>query len=90
VALGRIRDVYDGDPSSDGDEVRTADGVRHLPSGSEAVIVGVAAPQRVTDDFYRAEAFWFYDGLSSVGWKYTVSFDNGSWRVDTEKMLWIS
>src|SRR5512134_3304187 len=41
----------------------TAEGVRHLPSGSEAVIVGVAAPQRVTDDFYRAEAFWFYDGL---------------------------
>jgi hypothetical protein len=68
----------------------TAEGVRHRPSGSEAVIVGVAVPQRVSDDFYRAEAFWFYDGFGSVGWKYTVSLEDGKWRVDTEKMLWIS
>ena len=69
---------------------RTRDGVRHRPSGAAAVIIGVAAPRRSTDDFCRVEAFWFYDGLSSVGWLYTVSLDKGIWGVDTEKRLWIS
>ena len=54
------------------------------------MIIGVAAPRRATDNFCRVEAFWFYDGLSSVGWLYTVSLDKAKWGVDTEKMLWIS
>ena len=69
---------------------RTRDGVRHRRSGAPAVIIGVSAPRCVAEEFCRIEAFWFYDGLSSVGLLYTVSFDEGRWTVDTEKMLWIS
>lgn len=68
----------------------TEGGVRHRPSGSPAVLLRVAAPRRSADDFCRIEAEWFYDGLSSVGWRYTVSRDKGKWIVDTEKLLWIS
>lgn len=65
-------------------------GVVHRPTGRRAVIIGVARPEWVSRDFVRVQGGWFYNGLNAVGWRYTASFHNGFWSVDTETFLWVS
>ena|ERR1700694_2248374 len=65
-------------------------GVMHRPTRRQAVIIGVARAEWVSSDFVRVEGGWFYNGVNAVGWKYTLSFHDGLWTVDTEKFLWVS
>jgi hypothetical protein len=65
-------------------------GVRHRPSGADAVRIGVARVHRVSATFVKVEGGWFYSALNAVGWRYTLSRVGSAWVVDTETFLWIS
>jgi hypothetical protein len=70
--------------------ISTEDGYFVGDPPTRAGVVGVAAPQWVSDDFVRVQGAWYVGPFFASGYRYTVSYAKRSWHVDTVTFLWIS
>jgi hypothetical protein len=55
-----------------------------------AVLIGAGAPEWVDDEFVRIEGAWYVGPFYAAGSRYTVSFAQGKWRVDTVAFTWVA
>jgi hypothetical protein len=65
-------------------------GLRLAATGERAVLIGVGTPEWTRSSLAKVEGVWYLGPLYAAGSRYTVSFADGRWRVDTAKFTWVS
>jgi len=64
--------------------------VTERATGMKAVLIGVAEPTRIRDDFARVEAGRYWWELAMLSREYRLTRVRGRWLVNAPRTLWIS
>lgn len=65
-------------------------GVVDKQTGERGVILYAGDIEWISPTKARVEGGYYANGLAAAGYKYTVVYRNGHWKVTRSEMLWIS
>jgi hypothetical protein len=61
-----------------------------LHAGEEAVLIGAGTPNWIDSGFVKIQGTWYLGPLYAAGSRYTVSYSDGDWHVDTVAFTWVA